>query len=221
MGSNPTASAAFNKEIDLKLLGNIPNKVGLAFSGGSDSVFALDFLRRSKEVILVHFIHGKDEFSQRELEFTRETAKLHDLELILSYIPDRQPKKESKEVYWRTNRYAFFHSLEIPIITAHHLDDAVETYVMTCLHGQGRIIPYSNRNVIRPFLLTSKTEILNWLERKELSYLKDPSNQDISIPRNRVRHKMMEDILHINPGIHKVVSNKVLARYIEDKESGH
>lgn len=201
----------------MKLLGKIPKEIGIAFSGGVDSVFALDFLSRSKKVTLVHFVHG-DAFSELELEFTIQAAKKYDVELLVGYMGDKKRhNKQSQEQYWREWRYQFFHSLKMPIITVHHLDDSVETYIMTCLHGQGRVIPYSNNNVIRPFLLTPKREILNWASTRKLKFLEDPSNLDVNVPRNRVRHKMMKDVLAINPGIHKVVFNKVMRRFEEEK----
>lgn len=199
----------------MKLLGKIPNKVGLAFSGGIDSVFAFDFLRRSKKVTLVHVVHD-NEFAARELEFTQNLATSTDTDLIIRRITGTK-RKCSLEQFWREQRYSFFHDIPMPIITAHHLDDAVETYIMTCLHGQGRVIPYSNGNVIRPFLLVPKQDIVKWVTEKKLSFLNDPTNKDVSIPRNRVRHNLMKDILHINAGIHKVVSKKVLNRYSEQQ----
>ena len=118
----------------------------------------------------------------------------------------------SWEEFWRSERYKYFkrHS-ERPIITAHHLNDVVEWWVYTSLHGDPKIIPYENPeyNIIRPFLLTPKTKLVDWCERKNVPYIVDPSNESRDHMRNVVRHDMMPHILKVNPGVEKVLRKKV------------
>jgi tRNA(Ile)-lysidine synthase len=96
------------------------------------------------------------------------------------------------------------------VVTAHHLDDAVETWVFTSLHGESRLIPYSRGNVIRPFLLTPKSELVSWCERRGLAWSEDPSNTDTAYMRNLIRHKILPEALKVNPGLRTVVRKKYL-----------
>lgn len=196
----------------------VPEEVGLAFSGGVDSVFSLDFLLAvNKKVTLIHFYHNDDLLSNIELHFAKRIAEKYKLPLIIGHRDVNEVRhKKSPEQFWRDMRYKFFHSLDMNIISAHHLDDAVETYLMSASHGIPKVIPYNNNNVIRPFLLVKKNEIINWVNNRNLEYLTDPSNGlDMSKNRNRVRKFIVPEILKINPGIHRVISRITINREID------
>ena len=103
------------------------------------------------------------------------------IECHVGRIGRRRAKGESQEEYWRNERYAFFEKFKAsPIVTCHHLGDAVETWVMSSLHGEGKLIPYRNAryNIMRPFLCTPKSEIEDWAERHGVEYVTDGSNFD-------------------------------------------
>jgi len=99
----------------------------------------------------------------------------------------------------------------VTIITAHHLDDAVETYLFSSFHGTSKTIPYNRKKVIRPFLLTRKSEFEAWCANKNVPYWSDASNKDLRFARNRIRHAIMPEVLRVNPGIHKVVAKMINA----------
>jgi len=64
---------------------------------------------------------------------------------------------------------------------------------------------------VRPFLQASKTELKAWCERHDVSWIYDPSNEDISYSRNRIRHEVMPQVLKVNPGFLSVVQRLWLA----------
>jgi tRNA(Ile)-lysidine synthase len=111
--------------------------------------------------------------------------------------------------FWRKERYKFLHGINAEVITAHHLDDCVETWVWSSMHGTGKIIPYANKNVIRPFRLTRKRDFQLWADLKNVPYVEDDSNADTCYTRNYIRHEMMPHVLRVNPGIHKTIAKKV------------
>jgi len=193
----------------IKLLGKIPNQFYLAVSGGIDSMVALDFFLNGRyKPTVLYFDHGT-EFGAEGVKFVREKCRAIGLPLIVNKIGrDRNPN-ESMEEYWRTERYQFFNSLDGEIITAHHLDDATEWWLFTCLHGEGKIIPYRNGNVIRPFLLTDKKEIKAWAEKKDVKYINDPANADEKYMRSIIRHKLLPQALRVNPGLRTVIRKKI------------
>ena len=99
--------------------------------------------------------------------------------------------------------------MNLPVITCHHLNDAVETWIFTSLHGKPRLIPHSRDNFLRPFLLSKKEAMINWCHNKGVPYAEDPSNLDTSYMRNYIRHVLMPNALNVNPGLHKVVYKKL------------
>lgn len=191
------------------LQGNLDKEVTVAFSGGVDSTAIVDFLKRKHIVTLLFINHGTKTSDEAEL-FVKGYADANDLNLNIYDIDTEVPAKVSQEEHWRNERYAIFHRLGTKVITGHHLDDCVETWIWSSMHGKGSIIPYNNKNVIRPFRLNRKHEFTNWCKRNEVSWVEDTSNADTSFIRNHIRHKMMPDVLVVNPGIHKVVRKKVL-----------
>jgi len=198
----------------LKLQGKLPREVYVACSGGIDSMAALDFLCNNHTVTLTFFDHGT-ETSKQALEFVSQQAVNYNVSFIYGSIPKQDIKVsgESWEEYWRIKRYEYFHSINAPIITAHHLDDCVETWVWSSMHGTGKIIPYANKNVIRPFRMTRKRDFELWANLKNVPHVEDDSNADVCYTRNYIRHEMMPHVLRVNPGIHKTILKKVRDEY--------
>ena len=197
----------------IKLLGNLPRNIGVAFSGGVDSIAALDFLSRNHNVKIVHFNHGETDPTSNEMEHFANSISVHyDCELILGHNKQAYKKGQSLEEFWRDCRYEWMHSLDIDVIVvAHHLDDCVETWVWSALHGTPKTIPYKRgRNVYRPFLLNPKKEFENWVKRKKLAYYEDPTNSDLNKTRNYVRKELLPHCYKVNPGLRKVVMKKIL-----------
>lgn len=184
----------------------------------------VDFLRQypKNRFDLIHFNHGTESCSEAE-EFLREFAKENSLEIHVGRISNEMRRKdESQEEYWRRHRYAFFRKFsDKPILLAHHLNDCIETFVMTALQGRPLLIPYANPkyNIIRPFLLTPKSEITDWSTRHHIPFVTDASNNDLSLRRNYVRKVMMPHILHVNPGIAKTVSRLIRSAYAEQSKA--
>ena len=106
----------------------------------------------------------------------------------------------------------FFNQIELPVVTGHTLDDAVEWWVFTSLKGSSRVMPTKNGNVLRPFLSTKKSDLLKWNKKHHVQFCTDTSNSDTSYMRNFIRHKMMMDCLQVNPGLYKTILKKIVER---------
>jgi tRNA(Ile)-lysidine synthase TilS/MesJ len=119
----------------------------------------------------------------------------------------------NKEAYWREHRYNFLDSLNAPVITAHHLNDCVETYLFSAFHGKPKLIPYTRNNIIRPFLLTPKEELIKYMVKHKYEWIEDETNQDLAHPRNRIRHNILPEVLQVNPGIQSTIKKMILAVY--------
>lgn len=194
----------------ITIQGSIPRNVVVACSGGVDSMVIVDFLSHNHYVKPLFVHHGTDT-SEQAYEFLKNKFGKR---LFTAFITEEKLKNQSQEEFWRNERYKIFHSIGEAnggtVVTGHHLNDCVETWVWSSMHGEGKIIPYNNRNVIRPFRLTPKSEFYAWAHRKDVEYVEDVSNTDTSYTRNYIRHVMMPHILKVNPGIEKTIKKKII-----------
>ena len=200
----------------IKLTVKLPERVAVAVSGGADSMAALDFLSRKREVFVLHYNHGTDHASEAQ-KIVEHFCEKRDIHLLVSSLQDEAPSGMSKEDFWRKSRYDFFETVgmtpvyrEIPVITCHHLDDLIETWLFTSIHGQPRLIPTKRGRYLRPFLSTRKSIFEDWCDRKDVPYINDPSNTDLSFMRNFIRHEIVPKALRVNPGLPKVLRKKVI-----------
>jgi tRNA(Ile)-lysidine synthase len=199
----------------IRLLNKIPNKVCLALSGGLDSMVCLDFLiKGKKDILALHFNHGTENSKIYE-NFVVNFCKDNNINLRVGYLDEEIPKGRSKEDYWRECRYNFLNKEREgrKVITCHHLDDAVETWIFSSLKGESKIIPYERDYIIRPFLLNKRLTLENWQQKNSIPFVQDYSNYDNCFARNFIRNKMMQDVLFINPGIHKNIKKKIEKRW--------
>lgn len=195
----------------IRVLGKVPHKIAVAVSGGVDSMAALDFLRRSRDVEVLHYNHGTGHHADEATELVRDYCTTYGLFCSVGWNHDEMPSGVSSEAWWRDQRYKFFErSTTLPIITAHHLGDAVENWIFTSLHGNPFLIPHARGQYLRPFLTTEKVDLTSWCERKHVPHVSDPSNTDTKYRRNYIRHVMMPHVETINPGIKKVIKKKLL-----------
>lgn len=178
---------------------------------------ALDFLRNGKHDVEIAFFNHGTETSCRSFTIVENYAKVHGLVLHCGIISfgDKPEKRESQEMFWRRRRYDFLRNIpgETKIITCHHLGDQIENWIMTSIRGKPHLIPYENNRIIRPFLITEKSDFLWWCGRSKVKYFDDMSNYDRKYSRNVVRHDIVPHALKINPGIHKTITKMVKEEY--------
>jgi len=184
----------------------------LACSGGPDSMAALNFLVQGRHNFTPAYFHHGTQHGQKAMEFLVDYCDMSGLDLVVGHIQEECPKGESKENYWRNERHRFFNDLNGPIVTAHNLDDAVEWWVFSSLHGKPRLIPGRVGKISRPFLLTKKDELKLWCDNRDVPYLVDPSNSDENkYMRPIIRHQIVPQALRVNPGLYKVIGKKIRA----------
>lgn len=197
----------------IKVISKLPAEVTVAFSGGVDSVAVVDFLSKTRTVTCAFYHHGTTS-SEEAYQFVKEFCRQRSLELIVGKYQGEQPTS-NKETFWRDCRYAFLESLPGVVITGHNLDDCVETYIWSALHGNPKVIPFKRNNVIRPFLTTRKTEFIDWCTRKNINWCEDSSNTDTAYTRNLIRHELMPAALKVNPGLPTTV-RKIIEKQLKE-----
>jgi tRNA(Ile)-lysidine synthase len=213
----------------IKILGELPKRnIGLALSGGIDSMTIANFLLRGrKEFTAFYFNHGTVHGEKAE-KFVRKWCDENDVPLIVGYIKEEYDPMvyDGPQDFYRCNRHGFLfgHSNEYNIMLAHHLDDVMETWLFSTFHGTPKLIPYEVRNrasMCRPFLLTTKEDIRAYVVRHDVEWIEDESNGELDYMRNRIRHQIIPEVEKINPGVRKHVARMIqdmYNRYLEDSK---
>lgn len=191
-----------NKKYNLIEINDI---IVVGFSGGPDSVFLMEMLKKLKNFInfkiyLVHINHllrGEDADSDEK--FSIEYAKKNNLEIFIKRIPVKEISKEvgkTLEEVGREERYKFFSEIykkveANKIATAHNKDDQIETFLFKLIRGtslQGlEGIKVKNNNIIRPISEIYKKDILEYLNKNEIQYKIDKTNFENEFTRNSIR----------------------------------
>ena len=184
-----------------------PGRIGLAVSGGSDSV-ALAFLltkggtkkNAAKRFVILHVDHGLRRESKAEYRFVRALAKRLGLPFKGVHAKVERRPRESLEMAARRVRLAFFASCMEKlgldaIATGHHMDDVAETFLMklrrASLAGIREKSTVGSIRFVRPLLGCRDEELKAYLARFGETWCEDASNDDTSIERNRVRHEVL------------------------------
>ena len=99
------------------------------------------------------------------------------------------------------------------VAVAHHADDQIETVLMNLLRGAGakglagmRAISVPNSwsktiPVVRPLLEVDKEDLIAYHTEHQLPVVEDPSNQDETYFRNKIRHSLIPNLEDLRPGI--------------------
>jgi len=199
-----------------KLLYKLPEKYWVAVSGGVDSMAALHFLdkpsRRESLSGVVHVNHGTGEYADHAERLVQQHCRDHNIRCLSYKVKGEPPKGESKENWWREQRYGFFKRAahNEHVILAHNMDDCLEEYIMcTMVRGYASTIPYMKDNCVRPFRLWKREQILRYADQHGVNFATDPSNSDIRFTRNYIRHEIVPKIKRINPGVYRIVERMI------------
>ena len=173
---------------------------------------ALEFLRLGKRrVHALHFDHGT-EHGKEARDWVESYCESRGIPLTVGRVSGVPAKGGSVEAWWREQRYSFL-ECSSPfqlIVTAHHLNDAVENWLMTAIRGNPEVIPPQRGRFIRPFIATHKADLESWARSRGVPWLTDPTNAEEIHDRNYIRKNVVPHALTLNPGIDKVIRKKVM-----------
>ena len=184
-------------------------KIILAVSGGVDSVVLFHLMQdipeeRRPEIVVVHINHELRPEAKQEEDFVQQLASGYGISFhTFTWLKSDHPESGIEEAA-RTIRYTFFKKVmnEISadvVMTAHHLDDQVETVLMKLVRGSSmeEILgieesqPFMEGQLIRPLLSFSKEEIYRFAQNRGISYMEDSTNQELDFSRNRFRNTII------------------------------
>jgi tRNA(Ile)-lysidine synthase len=188
-------------------------KLLLAVSGGVDSMVLLDlFYKLRFDICVVHCnfqLRGKESDGD-ELFVQVKSKKLKVKSYFIRFDTEKYSKenKLSIQIAARKLRYNWFQeiiSLGFDyVLTAHHLDDNVETFLINFTRGTGLEgltgIPTQNGNIIRPLLPFSREEIENYALENKIQWREDSSNTSDKYFRNKLRHDIVPLLKELNTG---------------------
>lgn len=209
-----------------------PGRIGLAVSGGSDSV-ALAFLltkggkkkNAEKRFVILHVDHGLRKESREEYRFVKNLAKRLGIPFKGRHAKVIREKGESLEMAARRVRLAFFEQqmrlLKLDAIaTGHHMDDVAETFLMRIKRASGaeglagikEKSQVGSIRFVRPLLGCRNSELTKYLEKYKEQWREDASNDDTSIERNKIRHEVIPFLERtidpkLVPHIYKITKN--------------
>lgn len=189
-------------------------KLFLAVSGGLDSMVLLYLLKHLPyEVAVLHCnfqLRGLESFGDQN--FVKQYCDENNIPVFITQFDTEAFAKDYKlstQVAARELRYSWFYELLETeqfdyILTAHHADDNLETFLINLTRGTGLDgltgIPEQNDKIIRPLLPFSRDEILQYARENNIEWREDSSNASHKYLRNKIRHDLVPILKEINPG---------------------
>ena len=188
-------------------------KLLLATSGGIDSMVMLSlFQQLDYEIAIAHCnfqLRGVDSFSDQN--FVKDYANENEIPVFITQFDTTafaEDYKVSTQVAARELRYNWFYELAETedydyILTAHHADDNLETFLINLSRGTGLDgltgIPEQNEKVVRPLLAFSQKELADYAELHNVQWREDSSNASDKYLRNKIRHHLVPMLKELNP----------------------
>lgn len=207
----------FQKHIEINFKNLVKGKFLLACSGGLDSVVLVDLCARSKlDFAIAHCnFNLRGEASNGDEAFVRELSLLNDKKFYVTNFDTIGYVKNNKvsiQVGARELRYDWFAKIMQEndigtLVTAHHVDDSVETFLINLSRGTGidglTGIPEKTDTLSRPLLRFSRSQILEYAQSRKLQWREDASNADTKYLRNKIRHEIVPLLKDLNPSFLK------------------
>ncbi|MBP6425681.1 MAG: tRNA lysidine(34) synthetase TilS [Flavobacterium sp.] len=188
-------------------------KLFLAVSGGLDSMVLVHlFQQLNYEIVVLHCnfqLRGLESFEDQQ--FIQEYSNTNAIPFVFTQFDTEAfaaDFKVSIQVAARELRYSWFYEqLAIQkgdfILTAHHADDNLETFLINLSRGTGLEgligIPAQNEKVIRPLLFFSRQQIEEYASVNKLKWREDSSNASDKYLRNKIRHHLVPLLKELNP----------------------
>lgn len=185
----------------------------LGVSGGADSVALLHLLLEASitlelELEIGHFDHRLRDDSADDRDFVVAMGQNTGLPVHVDAWETPSPSEDAA----RNARFAFLTQVARErscdaIALGHHLEDRLETLFLRLGRGSGlrglagmRWRRRGPVDLVRPLLGCQRHELRQWLEERDIPWRDDPSNADLRLARNRVRHNLLPALEELGPG---------------------
>jgi tRNA(Ile)-lysidine synthase len=217
---------------------SIESKFLIGVSGGMDSMVCLELARKFSENISVAHVNYKlrGNESDRDEKIVKDYCLKWGIPFYL--LVSKLDKSKNIQQEARNSRYSYYNEILTTnnldyIITAHHLNDNVETFLLNTFRGSGinglTGIPSTRKQIIRPLISIPKQEILKYCNSHKLKFGEDISNKSSDYKRNFLRNNVLPLLTDQFPDFFNRVSNtisnvksdkKLLAQLIKKEVEG-
>lgn len=212
-------------------------KLLLATSGGIDSMVLLALCHQlNLDIRVAHCnFQLRSAESDEDEKFVKSQCEMLDVLVYVNQFDTKkfaETQKLSIQLVARNLRYEWFNTLLINneydyILTAHHLDDSLETFLINFTRGSGLDgltgIPQQNGTIIRPLLAFSRNEIEAFAKENNIKWREDSSNASDKYLRNKLRHDVIPILKEGNPSLlasfQNTISNLQQAQTMVDDAS--
>ena len=197
------------------------DKLLLAVSGGVDSVVLCHLLAvEGYEFEIAHCnFKLRDIDSDKDEVFVKNLAKKYNVSFHAKKFNTKMSAKKNKasiQMQARDLRYKWLRKIMKQInakyiLTAHHKNDSVETFLINIIRGtgvRGLLGIQNNEFLIRPLLFATKEELISYSVKEKLRFRTDRSNFSNKYVRNQLRNLNKYSKSYLN---HLIKSNEMLA----------
>jgi len=180
--------------------------LAVAFSGGADST-ALLLAAAATWPGKVHAIHIHHGLQAAADDFARHCAAvcaglgvpLREVKVAAAHASGESPEDAARKARYAALAQAASALGAKAVLLAQHADDQVETLLLALSRGAGlpglAAMPASferhGMRFERPLLRVSGPAIRGWLAAQQITFVEDPTNNDIAFTRNRIRHQLL------------------------------
>jgi len=207
----------------------------VAYSGGMDSHVLLTTIAYAKQALdlkvsVIHINHQLSPQSNQWADHCRKISAALSLPFYTHAIQVTHLKETGLEAAAREARYAAFKLVLQPddvLLTAHHQDDQVETFLLQLFRGAGvkglsampKLKALGQAWHARPFLSHTRAELNQYASQHKLCWIEDESNQNQNLARNYLRATIVPQLVRHWPKASIAVDRS--ARHCAEMQSLH
>jgi tRNA(Ile)-lysidine synthase len=205
----------------------------LAFSGGRDSTALIDAAARLQaarsrgfaDLLAVHVHHGLLAQADQWVDHCEAVCKTLAMPFEVRHVKVER-RSRGTEAAARDARYAALAAVAHErgarcVLTAHHMDDRIETFLIQWLRGAGieglAAFPAQrdfgtgagSLRLVRPFIDISRVQIDRYVALRELRYVEDPSNADTRLLRNVLRARVIPELESARAGFRRAATRSI------------
>lgn len=203
-------------------------KIGVAVSGGIDSMVMLDImLKIGADVTVINIEHGiRGAESKKDSDFVISYCKQKDIKYLffsIDAVQESKKRKQSIELCARNLRYEIFNEILNDktvdyIALGHHADDNAETILMRILRGTGvrglkGIV--DNNGFIHPLITYGRKQIEEYATKKNIPFVTDSTNNQSDYTRNFLRNDVIKVLQkrfkNLNESFSRLAENAIQA----------
>jgi tRNA(Ile)-lysidine synthase len=212
-GNVPGMNSVSVSSMSLPLLSQLPSSQHqflVAFSGGLDSTVLLHRLvqwrRQRHEIALraIHIHHGLSPNADAWVQHCQQQCENWQVPLVVCHV-NLVDEGNGIEAQARKARYNAFEHALLPgelLLTAQHLDDQSETFLLALKRGSGPAglasmpasMSFASTQLLRPLLNETRASLVEWAQQHDLQWIDDESNEDDRYDRNFLRLRVLPQL---------------------------